>query len=414
MVFILASAFGIILYTLLGYPVILFLLSKAKGKPSYVNKEMVKDWPEVTLVIAAYNEEESIREKLENCLCLDYPREKLEIVVVSDHSSDRTDDIVRSFAGQGIRLHRMPRRGGKLAGHRSVLKEIKSDIVLFSDATTIYHKNVIKELVKHCSRKEIGCVGGAITYKELDRQGSRVHPVRNSSTLPSEGSDGALNSVSTSKGSLFSNGVKEQKYFSYEVMVRKLENQVDSVPVVSGAIYAIRKELYADIPDHLADDLINPLHVRKLGYLTLFEPNAQCWEVTPRNLKGEYLKRKRIAAQNVAGLFHMRGLLNPFKYPVFSWILFSHKVLRLILPFLYVVIAITGLLFVEKWINLTSIALIIGVMVCVYLVVRYLGISKKIINLLSLPMYFVIFHIGIILGIIESFLGKKYATWQSE
>jgi cellulose synthase/poly-beta-1,6-N-acetylglucosamine synthase-like glycosyltransferase len=275
----------------------------------------------------------------------------------------------------------MPRRGGKLAGHRSVLKEIKSDIVIFSDATTIYHKNVIKELVKHFSQKEIGCVGGAITYKELDRQGSRI---------------------------------KEQKYFSYEVMVRKLENKVDSVPVVSGAIYAIRKELYADIPDHLADDLINPLHIRKLGYLTLFEPNAQCWEVTPRNLKGEYLKRKRIAAQNAAGLFHMRVLLNPFKYPVFSWILFSHKVLRLILPFLYAAIVITGLLFVEKWINLTSIALIIGVMVCGYLVVRYLGIFKKIINLLSLPMYFVIFHIGIILGIMESFFGKKYATWQTD
>jgi cellulose synthase/poly-beta-1,6-N-acetylglucosamine synthase-like glycosyltransferase len=275
----------------------------------------------------------------------------------------------------------MPRRGGKLAGHKSVLKEVKTEIVIFSDATTSYQKNVVKELVKHFMRKEIGCVGGAITYKEFGHQES---------------------------------GVKEQSYFSYEVMIRKLENQVDSVPVVSGAIYAIRKELYANIPDHLADDLINPLYVRKLGFRTLFEPNAQCWEITAHNLREEFLKRKRIAAQNVAGLFYMRGLLNPFKYPLFSWILCSHKVLRLMLPFLYVVIAISGLMLFVNWFNLGSIVFMIGLIILGYLILRYLGIFKKVIRLFSLPLYFIIFHIGIMLGILESLLGKKYATWQTE
>jgi cellulose synthase/poly-beta-1,6-N-acetylglucosamine synthase-like glycosyltransferase len=370
------------IYTLLGYPIILVLLSKFRKNPNMGESSYKEtEWPKVTLVIAAYNEEKSIGNKLENSLKLNYPKDKLEIVVVSDHSSDNTDNIVRSYAEDGIRLHRMPKRGGKLAGHKSVLKEIKSEIVVFSDATTIYHKDAIKELVKHFVKKNVGCVGGAVTYKELENRGS---------------------------------GVEEQKYFSYEAIIRKMENHVDSVPVVSGAIYAIRKQLYAEIPPYLADDLINPLYVKKMGYITLFEQGSKCWETSTRNLKEEFQKRKRIGAQNVAGLFYMRSLLNPTRHFLFSWILYSHKVLRLVLPFLYVVILITcSILFID-WLNLTFFGVISGAILLGYLLIRFLGMFKRVSGPISLAMYFIIFHIGIILGITEALLGKKYATWQSE
>lgn len=379
MVIIFWCSLGLIFYTLFGYPIILFLLAKLKDKSvEEYNCEKV-NWPKVTLVIAAYNEEKVIGHKIENSLKLNYPKAQLDIIVVSDNSSDETDNIVRSYANEGIELHRMPKRGGKLAGHKSVLKGIKSEIVIFSDATTIYHSDAIKELVKHFARKDAGCVGGVLTYKD--------HNIEESA-------------------------LKEQGYFSYEVFIRKMENQVDSVPVVSGAIYAIRKELYGDIPHHLADDLINPLYVKKLGYKTLFEPNAKCWETTARDLKEEFLKRKRIAAQNVSGLFCMRGLLNPFKYPLFSWILFSHKALRLILPFLYVLIVISGLALLIGRFGLAPIAVALGIIFCAYLFGRYMGIFHNVKRHISFPMYFIVFHMGIILGILESLFGKKYATWR--
>lgn len=382
MFFVFGCAIGIIFYALFGYPIILFFLSKFRKNPnageSYYKET---EWPKVTLVIAAYNEGKSIRHKLENSLRLDYPKDKLEIVVVSDNSSDETDRIVESFTKDGVRLHRMPKRGGKLAGHKSVLKEVKSEIVVFSDATTIYHKDAVKELVKHFVRKDVGCVGGAVTYKELENCGS---------------------------------GVKEQKYFSYEAVIRKMENQVDSVPVVSGAIYAIRKKFYTEIPLHLADDLINPLHVKKMGYLTLFEQNAKCWEISARNIEDEFKKRKRIAAQNVAGLFYMRSLLNPFRYPLFSWILFSHKVLRLVLPFVYIAILISGIILLKDILSLNLIVLAVMIIIGLFLLGKFSGSIKEIKHVFSLLIYFLVFHVGIILGIIESLFGKKYATWQTE
>ncbi len=381
MLFVFGCAIGIIFYALFGYPLILFLLSKIKSQIHTEPIGKVIEWPNVTLVIAAHNEGKSIRHKLENSLRSDYPKDKLEIVVVSDNSSDETDRIVESFAKDGIILHRMPKRGGKLAGHKSVLKEVKSEIVLFSDATTIYHKDAVKELVKHFVKENVGCVGGAVTYKKFENLGS---------------------------------GVEEQKYFSYEVAVRKMENWVDSVPVVSGAIYALRRELYPDIPDHLADDLINPLYVKKVGYRTLFEPNAKCQEISPRNIESEFKKRRRIAAQNVAGLFYMRSLLNPFRYPLFSWILFSHKVLRLALPFVYIAILISGLMLLKDILSLNLIVLTVMIIIGLFLLGKFSGIINEMKHTFSLPIYFLAFHVGIIFGVIESLFGKKYATWQTE
>jgi cellulose synthase/poly-beta-1,6-N-acetylglucosamine synthase-like glycosyltransferase len=209
-------------------------------------------------------------------------------------------------------------------------------------------------------------------------------------------------------------GIEEQRYSSYDLFVRDVESRIDSAPVVCGAIYAIRRGLYPDIPTHLADDLVNPLYAKKMGYRTLFEPNAKCFETSTKNLNQEFRKRKRIAAQNVAGLFYMRSLLNPFKYFIFSWILFSHKVLRLVLPFLYIAILIFGMMLIKEALSLELILLAISVVTGLFLIGKSFTIFKKRNRILSLPMYFIVFHVGIIFGIIESIYGKKYATWQTE
>lgn len=330
-------------------------------------------------MIAAYNEKDVIRGKLENSLEIDYPKDRLEIVVVSDCSSDGTDEIVRSFSEKGIRLHRMAKRSGKVAGHKSALKHIECDILVFSDAATIYHKSAIKELVRRFSNPDVACVGGSLSYKNPDQSMT---------------------------------GRNEQTYWSYETFIRRLESRFDSLPAVSGAIYALRSEMYQDVPDHLADDLINPLYVRRLGYRSVFEPKAMCWDIATKNLGDEFAKRRRIAAQNAAGLIYMRDLLDPFKYMRFSWILISHKLLRLILPVFLMVLYICGLMLPACAIQWTIMTFLMNSFLLLSLIgffLEHISIKNRI---FSFPLYFVLSNLAILFGILEALAGKKHGTWE--
>ena len=381
MVAVFWGSLGLILYTFLGYPFFLFILNSLNKRPHFNPKCHETDWPTVSLVIAAYNEEKAIGEKLENSLNLDYPKDKLEIIVVSDRSSDSTDDIVRSYAQKGVGLHRKGNHAGKVSGHKSVLEKVKGDIVVFSDAPTMYQPSVIKELVKHFVVEDIGCVGGALTYIRRGQSNSAVH---------------------------------EQRYWSYEAFIRKLESKVDSLPAVSGAIYALRRGLYPDMPVHLADDLIVPLHVKRLGYRTFYEPNALCWDTPTDNMKDEFKKRKRIGAQNTAGLLYMKSLLNPFKNFLFSWILVSHKLLRLASPFLYVSVFVSSLGLSQQGDFWMAISLIISLFLVTSLIGWFLeGLGKRS-RVFSLPSYFMAFNLGMTFGVFEALLGKKYAKWESK
>ena len=372
---------GLILYTLLGYPFFLFFITKLI-RESKENLDSIKiDYPKVSLIVAAYNEETFIGDKIENTLQLDYPHDNLEMIVVSDGSTDRTDEIVKRYEKYGVRLHRIPKREGKVAGHRSVLKVAKGEIIVFSDATTMYERSAIKDLTKHFAEADIGCVGGALKYKKPTQS---IH------------------------------SVNEQPYWSYETFIRKLESQADSIPAVSGAIYALRRELYAGFPKYLADDLINPLHVRRLGYHTIFEPKAVCWDTSSKNLREEFRKRRRIAAQNVGGLIYMRSLLNPLRYPKFSWILFSHKVLRLVLPFFLVILLFSGLGAFGHRLAPMGISIIMLFLLGICFTGWFLELIGKASRVFSLPLYFVVSNFGVIAGLIEALIGKQYATWQSE
>src|SRR6185503_11404600 len=149
-----------IAYTYAGYPLLLMLLSKFRGKP--VRR---REWqPPVTVIIAAYNEERDLARKLENTLGLDYPKEKLEILVTSDCSTDRTDEIVRSFADRGVRLHRQEERHGKTAAQNAAVEKANGEVLLFSDATTQYHRDVLLQLIAPFADNSVGCVTGNVIY----------------------------------------------------------------------------------------------------------------------------------------------------------------------------------------------------------------------------------------------------------
>lgn len=343
----------LIFYTYAGYPLLLHFMVK------FLKKEFKKQeiYPFVSLIIAAYNEEKSIEAKIKNSIDLDYPKDKLEIIVASDCSTDKTNEIVQKFISDNIRLSVAKRRFGKTASRNRVIPEAKGEIIVLSDATGIYERDAIKKLVRNFYDSRVGCVGGILRY------------IVHTNTLIGSG---------------------EGLYWRYDMLLRKKENLLGNLTSVSGSIYAFRKELYRTIPDELADDLIVPLTIKKLGYHTILDSEAICTEETTKSEKEESNKRARIANRNIMGLLYMKELFNFLKYGFFSLELFSHKVLRLLMPLFLILLFVTNCILLIK----SSFYTFFLFMQIAFYVIAYIGYIiqrkfRKRIRVLYVPLFFV-------------------------
>ena len=366
-----------ICYTYFGYPFLIQVLTYViKSRP--INK--AKFTPFISIVIAAYNEEKNIGRKLENLLQSDYPKDKMEICVVSDVSSDKTDEIVRGFADRGVKLLRLGERSGKIAAHRRALTEAKGEIVIFSDATSIMGKDSISNLISNFNDKSVGCAGGLLVY---------------------------VNSKEAEVGK------GEERYWNYEVRIKDYESRLSSLTSVSGTLYAIRRELYPlDMKDYLADDLIAPLTVIKKGLRVVFDTGALCKDFTTLSIKEEIAKRVRITVQNIRGLLDNPDIMNPFKYGLYSILVISHKLLRILAPlFLLVIFASSWVLSYDS--GFFSFILMAQVLFYAAGVVGYYLNKKVNFGLANAVFYFCLSNLSIFLGIIESFKGRKVATWET-
>lgn len=300
------GALGIIAYVYAGYPIMLWLLAKIHRQDIH----RMDITPSVTLLISAYNEEETIGRKLENSLTLDYPRERLSIIVISDASTDSTDRIVRSYADRGVTLLRMPERGGKTAGLNAAVRQAQSDIILFSDANILYQKVVIRCLVRNFADARIGCVTGDSRYLE--------------------GAESAAH-------------VQENTYWGYERFIRTLESMIGSTVGGDGAIFAIRRDLYTPLRPDAINDLMIPLQIVLLGYRAVFEPAAVGLEPSAGHFKAEFRRKRRIVNRSWRCVMSMPQVLSSGGGAMFAWQVWSHKVLRwLILPL--IVVATVGCL----------------------------------------------------------------------
>ena len=371
------SSLILLFYTYFGYPMFMSILAKCK-KAKPINKQMIT--PYISIVIAAYNEEKNIGAKLNDILNLDYPREKIEVFVVSDASSDGTDEIVKGFLGRGIKLLRLEKRSGKIAAYRKALSCLKGEIIVFSDAASLLNKDSIKNLISNFNDKTVGCAGGLLNY------------------------------ISLKKANV---GRGERKYWNYEKKIRVLESQLSSLTSVSGTLYAVRKELYPlNIKDYLADDLIVPFTVKKAGFRTVLEPQAFCSDFTTLTIEEEMAKRIRITVQNIRGLLNQLGILNPFKYGLFSFLVISHKLFRLLVPlFLVLLFTVSLILSFNAWIFF----LIFLAQMLFYVVVLAGYFSKQRIQsgLGNALYYFCLSNLSILIGIAKSFKGEKFATWET-
>lgn len=372
------AAFVLVGYVYVGYPIVIGLLARVMPRP--VRPQPIE--PSVTLLISAFNEAAVIGDKLRNALALDYPRQKLEIIVVSDASSDTTDDIVRSFAAQGVNLLRMPTRGGKTAGLNAAMQQVTGDIVIFSDANIMYQPDTVRRLVGNFADFRVGCVTGDSQY--VDDPHSAAH-------------------------------AQENVYWGYERYIRSMESVVGSTVGGDGAIFAIRRHLYQPLSVDAINDLVIPLQIVAQRYRAIFEPTAVGLEPSAGDFRKEFRRKRRIVNRSWRGVMSVPGILNPFRVGIFAWQVWSHKVLRwLVLPFVMVGFAGCaaaygdGLIYrLGVWGGLASLLLaVIGSCMS-----TSLGRTAK---LVQTVFYFYLVNLAALLGVTNALGGRVERIWVPE
>jgi glycosyltransferase involved in cell wall biosynthesis len=368
-------AVAAIAYTYVGYALLLMLVSRFRSKP------VVRDdrTPAVTVIIAAYNEERDLAQKLENTLALDYPESKLEIIVTSDCSTDRTDEIVRSFDPRGVKLHRQTERLGKTAAQNAAVEKATGEILLFSDATTQYRPDVLRMMVPSFADDSVGCVTGTVIY------------------------DHAADS-SVSHGT--------RSYWNYEFLLKKHESAITSLIGVCGCMYAVRRSAYVPLYNEACSDFLVATTMVRQGLRAVYEPQAVC--VEEPNAKGskELAVRVRIITQTLADLWRNRDVLNPFRKGFYAVQLLSHKMMRYLVPLFLIALFIASALLASK--SLLYAAVFIA-QACFYLAAATsvllirLGINSR---WLALLQYFVITNVACLIAMIKFIRGERYARWE--
>jgi acyl carrier protein len=367
---------ALVLYVYVGYPALLFLFSRLRSTHA---RRLPEDLPTVTMLISAFNEEDCIAEKLENSLRLDYPRELLQIIVLSDQSSDRTDEIVSGFAGKGIELMRMEERGGKTLGLNTGVAASSSDFVVFSDANAMYRSDAIRALIAPFSEQRIGAVVGASTYADID---SDV-------------------------------GESESLYWRYEIAIKILESRLSSVVGGDGAIYAVRRSLFQPMGAAVLSDFVNPLQVVEQGFQCVYEPNAISVEEVAGSFEKEFSRKVRIVNRAWRATMSMKRLLNPLRYGFFAWQYISHKLLRWLVPAFLVLVLLTNVLLLAS--HSVYVATLLA-QLAFYALATAGAVLRKRSNLgliLYVPYYFCLVNIASARGIAEAYRGKTYTTWST-
>lgn len=362
---------AVIFYAYAGYPCLVWFASLLFRKG--VKKGPYE--PSVSLILSAYNEEGAIERKLLNLLNLDYPEDKLEILVGSDGASDQTDQVVARFRSPRIRFFRFVANLGKPHVLNMLAQEARSPILVFTDARQELDRGSIRALVENFHDPEIGGVSG------------ELHFVKNSKVAMSRGMNA---------------------YWNYEKFLRKCESAVASALGATGALYAVRRRLYRPIPwDMLVDDMYLPLSIVAKGYRVIFDSWAKVFD-EPSKAGGQELKRK---VRTLAGNFQIfqifPELLNPFKSPV-AWQLFSHKFLRLIVPYLLFV-----LLFINAFLlNHSFYRGVFILQILFYSLALIEAVQKTRKGIGFIPYTFCLLNYSALVALFRFLKGKQKGTWE--
>jgi len=376
-------ALFIIVYTYIGYGILLFILVKVKGlfmKP--FQKFDNSFFPTVSILIAAYNEEELIGEKITNTLDLKYPKEKIQIIVITDGSTDMTVSKVKEY--QDVLLLHKDERAGKMAAIKRAIPFIKGDVLLFTDANTFLNDLAVMELVKHYQNDQVGAVAGE----------KRI--------MVEESAD------ASSAGEGF--------YWKYESFLKKCDYQLYSNVGAAGELFSIRTKLYEPVEaDTIIDDHMIAMRIAEKGYIIAYEPNAYAMETASANVREELKRKIRIAAGGIQSILRLRKAANPFRNPVLTFQYLSHRVLRWTLtPILLPGVLILNAMVVYNGGSLLYNALLLGQ--CAFYVLAYIGLyfeRKNIrVKVLFVPFYFCMMNYAVLAGIVRYFRKAQSAAWE--
>jgi len=362
-------------YVYVGYQILVYLVSLAF--PKRIKRAEFE--PQVTILITAYNEEKAIRQKLENTLKIDYPQDKLEILVASDGSTDKTDEIVKEFASKGVRLFRQEGRVGKTITQNNAVEKAKGDIILFSDATTDYKTDVLREILPNFADEQIGCVAGKLVY--VDTSASNV-------------------------------GKGAQKYWNYETFLKESESRACSLIGASGCLYAVRKSAYKPMYAEACSDFLICTVLYEQGLRSIYEPKAVCTEDTNQKTNKEMRMRVRVISQTFTDLWRNRKMLNPLRSGFYAVELISHKVLRYAVPlFLLLIFGSNAVLMVHS----TFFEIIFLLQTAFYLLAFISWTFERMgakIGVFAIPHYFVLANLASAVGFYKFLRGERYANWE--
>jgi cellulose synthase/poly-beta-1,6-N-acetylglucosamine synthase-like glycosyltransferase len=364
----------LIIYPGIIYPSLIGLLALIRPRPL-----KRRSWlPSVTVLIPAHNEAQNIAQTIQNKLDQDYPSDRLEIIVISDGSTDGTEDLVREFGSQSVRLIRREQREGKAAALNEGVRHARGEILVFSDANSLFSPDAIRRMMENFADPEIGYVTGSLTYK-------------------------------TQSSGIAGNGCSA--YMKYENALRTLETRAGSIIGVNGGVDAIRRELYADVPRQLITDFVLPLHVISTKHRVVYDERVHSSEVANSALGSEFRMRIRVALRALQGIAYMRRLCNPVKYPWAAFSLISHKVVRYFC-FLFLPIAfVTNLVLVST----AGYAALFIAQTVIYLM-GFVGLRKGVPRLFRkltlIPAYFLATNVAFAVAAIKFCQGETMATWQ--
>lgn len=366
-------------YTYFGYPALLWLVGRFSPRP-LPEPEDTDDWPHISISVPAYNEETQIEELIKSLLALDYPKDRLQILVVSDASSDRTDEIVRGYADQGIELLRLEERGGKTRAENAAAPHLNGEIIVNTDASIRIAPDALRPLLAVFADPDIGCASGR--------------------------------DVSVS-GETATANAGESGYVGYEMAVRDLETRVHGIVGASGCFYAIRAHLHRlPLPESLSRDFAAALHTREHGFRPVSVSRAVCYVPRTPSLRKEYRRKVRTITRGMRTLWHKRRLLNPFRFGWFSWMLVSHKVCRWALPW-GAGLAGAALMVLAATQPIARVLVALGGVTVVLAVIGWNKAEQDSVNrIFSVPAYVLAGNLAAAHAFVRAVRGQKDALWE--
>jgi cellulose synthase/poly-beta-1,6-N-acetylglucosamine synthase-like glycosyltransferase len=378
LLFIFIASLLLCLTTYLFYPIALIILSYIFGKRP--NKSHFL--PSISIIISAYNEENDIFKKINNTLELDYPHDKIEILIGSDGSSDKTPKILSEYQHKNITTYIFEENRGKTAVQNDLVKSAKGEILVFTDAASFLPRESLLNLVRNFADGDVGCVAGKMRFIDTD------------------------SNITTQ-----SQGI----YWRYEVKLRELESSLGSLIGVDGPLYAVRATSYIPLEHNIISDFITPLLVLEQGKKVYLEPEAFVEEEPTQKEEHEFKTRRRITLRGLIGIFSHSSLLNILKHPALSTQIICHKLLR------WFVGPLITLNFLSCLLLLNYNILIFEIIFYLYMILFLAALAGhsfsfegKLKKLIAIPYYFILVNTAATFGIFDFFRKKQAITWSPE